>query len=302
MIPKIAAFRATETELASNDEARVSPKKGNITRFGLMASKNLEPWGDGGNQLTQFVQFMKGQQSVSVKDLLQFRQAGQDHRFEHDHAQSPHIVNLRGSIEAEGTSPSVQMKPADSKEGKYMLLKCGLDSGSSQKSHGFVNAHSFQPASITNLSCGNPCSSDDKNSIGSWSSLYSDAEAPPSIDSLTFPLHGLGAFECNQIASDFQSILYDELQYNCEYLSDFFEAPMVDDGLFTWSLAAWATFFLADFLADLSWKKKEFFSFLLSSPVQYQVKNRSTSKWCRFEGSDPPACSWIWPWKHPSVG
>ncbi|CAA7395901.1 unnamed protein product [Spirodela intermedia] len=244
MIPKIASFRATETELALNDESWASLNKRNITRFGVMASKNLEPWGDGGNQLTQFVQFMKDQQSITFKDFLEFRQAGQDHCFETDHPQSQPIVNLRGSTEAEDTSQQIHMKPVDSKESKYMLLKCGLDSGSSQVSHGFVNTRSFQAASATNLSCGNPCSSDDKNSITSWSSLYSDAEVAPSIDSLTFPLqscgffenagfHGLGAFECNQIASDFQSILYDELQYNCEYLSDLFEAPMVDDGLFT---------------------------------------------------------------------
>ena len=147
-----------------------------------------------------------------------------------------HIMKLM----KDETNPGLEGKVIDmhwaaSQENKHpMIWNCGADLVNSQVNHpSSTNIFPFQETCTWN----HQYLLGKRKSISSWSTLTStEAVAAQSvnIESLDFPQESNGFLENSD--QDSQRFLYDELQNNCEYLFDFYDAPLVYDGLFTWQL------------------------------------------------------------------
>ncbi|MQM10456.1 hypothetical protein Taro_043349 [Colocasia esculenta] len=265
MIPKISedhliegrSVQETETRFLLDNSNNESEKISNVSRFGVSAftderipgldykrneiciSEHNQS-GFRGSQLMQSTQLVRqAQKSLTLKrKCSQLQQAGKHRHFGEVYLHTPTPIYSIISGVGDSSSPSSDIP-----------LKFNDDSVS-QIEHSATDTNFLKAASKTDSSPSpESYSSDYKNDVRCLESMTQKVSVktevelaflndltPYSLQSYGFfediALNGYGVGEDN-LTTDIRSIIYDEWQYNCEYLFDLLEVPMIDDGLCT---------------------------------------------------------------------
>ncbi|MQL74177.1 hypothetical protein Taro_006515 [Colocasia esculenta] len=240
----IPPFQVTDARKVINTEPGKCQKLNYVSEFGAVTSSedSLASLDYNYNE----IHIPKSRQSE-----VKIKHSG-DHQL---HAAPP--IHMLTSTTGNYCSPS-HVKPDctfETNHARNVPSAHSIDLLSSQVDSKVPSAHHFEAASrVKGCRTIESDSYSDSNSICSWNSPPQLLN--PKTDLYLNPLHDLfvcsvpryggfdnfginsleaSAYKDNQTppATDFQESLYDEVQYNCEYLFDLPEPPTVDYGLFT---------------------------------------------------------------------
>ncbi|MQL98822.1 hypothetical protein Taro_031541 [Colocasia esculenta] len=265
MIPKISedhliergSIQATETIFLLNNPNSESENMSNVSRFGPSAfSDETIPGldykrneicisehkqsGYRGSRLMQSMQLVgQGQESLTLKrECSQLQQAGKHHQFEDVHLHTPTPIYSIISSVGDSSSPSSVIPLKFNSDSVSQIERSATGTNfleAASRTDSSPSPESYSPDYKNGLSCLEPMTQ--KVSVKTEVDLaFSDDLSPCFLQSYGFfediALNGFGVWKDNQTETDIRSIIYDELQYNCEYLFDLLEVPMIDDGLF----------------------------------------------------------------------